>query len=48
MGNSPSNPAPIPDPKDNESYKAKYLKYKKKYLYAKKKIQQQNSNNKKN
>jgi len=48
MGNSPSNPAPVPDSEDDESYKAKYLKYKKKYLYAKKKLQQQNSNNKKN
>ena len=29
MGNSPSDPAPVPDSEDNESYKAKYLKYKK-------------------
>ena len=47
MGDQPSNPPPIPDPKDKESYKAKYLKYKKKYLYAKKQLKQQNSNNQK-
>ena len=29
----------------NESFKAKYLKYKKKYLYTKQKLKQQNSKN---